>query len=321
MSLIRSYMMTLSLFVTFLSYTDQQQLTLVQPPALRFYDNSPILLKKDSFSSLISAWQTRLDNTWKNFCDQLEKEVALTPDIIEQYLQDDNLVKIYSSIKEQELQHANKTIIHEEDIHPDVLLFIKRIVQKYCSKKNVKIVLSPQLSTITLTVGTDKTTHYLFCNSIIYSAENVKQYYESLSQESNPFYIDSNTNDSSFRAIEFPSFLVLGLIEAASHIEHQSNLFTFLLSNFKFPDKKISTALITKFFKLTELRGVLSAVLQSKNPLETILFASKASKSKKEKALWGKLVQEVTACYHPASLAKFNTQLELIKQLQAEENS
>lgn len=321
MSFVRFYMMTLSLFVSFLSYTDQHQLTLAQPPSLRFYDNSPIFLKKDSFSSLISAWQTRLDNTWNRFCDQLEKEVALTPDIIEQYLQDENLIKIYSSIKEQELRHTHKTTIHEEDIHPDVLLFIKRIVQKYCSKKNIKIVLSPELSTITLTVGADKTTHYLFCNSTIYSVENVQQYYESLSQDSNPFYIDSNTNDNSVRAIEFPSFLVLGLIEAASHIEHQSNLFTFLLSNFKFPDKKISTDLITKFFKLTELRGVLSAVLQSKNPLETILFASKANSSKKEMIFWNKLVQEMMTCYHPVSLAKFNTQLELIKQLHAEAKS
>jgi len=67
--------------------------------------------------------------------------------------------------------------------------------------------------------------------------------------------------------------------------------------------------------KFTELRGMLESILQSKNPLETALFAAQSGKKQKnERALWNKLLKELATCYHPKSLAKFKDQLTDIKQ-------
>jgi len=227
---------------------------------------------------------------------------------LQAYTQNETIAKVYNSLKEKELLKLYNATL-QEDIDPEVLDFITRIVQRYCTKKNIKIMLSSNINTITATFGSDSNTHYLICHATIYSQEHIRQYYDSLASSNGAFYIEASSKNS-VRSIEFSNFLLLGLIEAASHIQHQSNFFTFLVSNFKFSDLRPSESTIQSCWHITETRGIIEAVLQSKNPLESALFIGKTRKSNnKEKALWKKLVKELADCYEPESLEFFKTSI------------
>ncbi|MBM17544.1 MAG: hypothetical protein CL947_00565 [Epsilonproteobacteria bacterium] len=294
-----------------------QNLLLSQEPRLRFHNNEQIILKKNSYQELIKKWNKLFNNTWQKLRNYIEQDLQLPFEQVETLLANPNLAQLYFELKENDLQKSQDYIISEEDIDPEVLHFIKHFIQKFTTKKNIKILLSNRLSTITATSGTDTHTHFIICNSNLYSKENIKHFYEALSENNGIFYIEPCTNKS-VRFIELSNLLLVGLLEAASHIEHQSNLFTFLLTNFNFVNKKLSQKAIHLCWHFTEIRSMIEAVLQSKNPLETALFIGKIrykSKSNKERMLWKNLVNDIASCYTKESLQRFKYAIAEINSL------
>lgn len=288
---------------------------LPQKPSLRFHNNEPIFLKPGAYEQLVERWNNRLQRSWDNFYARLQNDIGTPKEIFYRYLYDKTITQHYNSLKEKDLSTLKDTeYTSEEDIDPEVLTFIKKIIKKHCSKKNIKILLTPHINTLTATFGSDKGTHYLICNSAVYAKEHIKQYYDSLTTNNGTFYIEHLA--TSVRSIELSNFLIIGLIEAASHIQHQSNLFTFLVANFKFSDKKPSEATIQFGWYIAEVRGILEAVLQSKNPLETAIFIGKTRKrNEKERKLWKKLIHELADCYNEESLEYFKASIREINQL------
>lgn len=282
-------------------------LWLPQKPSLRFHNNEPIFFKPGAYEQLVERWNNRLRRSWDSFYDRLQNDIGISKESFDTSVHDNAFVQIYNSLKENDLSRLREYVL-EEDIDPEVLIFIKRFVQKHCFKKNIKIVLTPCINTITATFGSDQGTHYLVCNSTIYSKEHIKQYYDSLTTNNGTFYIEPLL--TRVRFIELANFLVIGLIEAASHIQHQSNLFTFVIANCKFSDKKPSDETIQLGWYITEVRGILESVLQSKNPLESALFIGKTrQRTEKEKKLWKKLIYELADCYSEESLQFFKTSI------------
>lgn len=296
---------------------DQKSFWLPMQPSLRFHNNEPIKLKPGSYQNLINAWQHRLDNSWKNFYDNLAIQVGLGQEQIEAYVQDPSLAAIYSSLKEADLLKLHEAT-DEEHSDPEVINFIKRTICKYCTKKNIKIILSPHINTITATFGSDQTCHYVICHAGIYTAESIKHFYECMANGNGAFYIESYT-PGKIRFIELSNFLTIGLIEAASHIQHQTNLHTFLISNFKFCEKRPEQSTIQQYWHITEIRGILESIFQSKNPLETALFISKTKKrTEKEQKLWKQLIQDIADCYSPESLKFVKASIQEINELYLE---
>lgn len=292
----------------------EESFWLPQKPTMRFHNNEPIKLKKGSYEALVARWEKRLNKSWQRFYENLNSEVGLSPEQLEAYVNDETLANIYSSLKEKELLKIPECL-DESSIDPDVLTFIKRVLQKHCTKKNIKIIITPHINTITATFGSDKSTHYLICHANIYSPEHIKHFYDSLASNNGAFYIEPSNNNS-VRFIELANFLLVGLIEAASHIEHQSNLLTFLISNFKFSEQRPTESTIQSCWHITEIRGIIESILQSKNPLEAALFIGKTRKrNAKEQALWRKLISELADCYEQESLDVFKASIQEIKSL------
>lgn len=295
-------------------FTDAQHFWRPQQPSLRFFNNAPIKLKPGSYEAFIARWENRLNKSWDNFYKKLNVDTGLSPAEFEAFLQDEALADIYGTLKEKELLKTYQKT-EEKNIDPDVLNFIQRTVQKHCSKKNIKIIISPNINTITATFGSDNHTHYLICHASIYSTENIKHFYDSLTDNNGAFYIESSS-ENNIRAIELSNFLLIGLIEAASHIEHQSNLQTFIISSFKFSGKSPSEEAVLSCKHITETRGIIESIIQSKNPLESALFIGKSkNRNAKERALWKSLVKEIADCYEPESLESFKAAMLEIKRL------
>lgn len=272
------------------------------------------MLKHGSYEAFVTRWEKRLNNSWQKFYENLNSEVGLSPDQLNAYLNDETLANIYSSLKEKELLKM-PDCLDESNIDPDVLTFIKRVLQKHTSKKNIKIIITPHINTITATFGSDKNTHYLICHAHIYSPEHIKHFYDSLANNNGAFYIEPSSNNS-VRFIELANFLLVGLIEASSHIEHQSNLLTFLISNFKFAEQRPTESTIQSCWHITEIRGIIESILQSKNPLESAIFIGKTRKrNAKEQALWKKFIKELADCYEQNSLNAFKASMLEIKSL------
>lgn len=308
----------LSIFVLLVNLTTfcsaEYSFWLPQKPTLRFHNNEPIKLKPGAYEALVARWEKRLTKSWEKFYQNLNSEVGLSPAQLDTYVHDETLASIYSSLKEKELLKI-PGCLDENSIDPDVLTFIKRVVQKYCTKKNIKIIITPNINTITATFGSDKNTHYLICHASIYSPEHIKHFYDSLANNNGAFYIEPSSNNS-VRFIELSNFLLVGLIEAASHIQHESNLLTFLVSNFKFSEQRPTDFTIQSCWHITEIRGIIESILQSKNPLETAIFIGKTRKrNTKEQSLWKKLVSELAACYEQESLELFKASIQEIKSL------
>lgn len=287
---------------------------LPQNPSLRFHNNDPIKLKPGSYERLVNRWEKRLHKSWNNFYQNLQNDADITAEQLDTLAENETIASIYGSLKEKELLKLDE-YIDEENMDQEVLTFIKRVLQKYCSKKNIKIFLTSHINTVTITFGSDKTGHYLVCHANIYSPENVKHFYENLAINNGAFYIEPLKNGK-VRFIELSNFLLAGLIEASSHIQHQSNLLTFIVSNFKFTDLKPSDLTIQSCWHITEIRGIIESILQSKNPLETALFIGKSRKRNiKEQELWKKIINEIANCYTPESLELFKLSVQEINNI------
>lgn len=286
-----------------LVHIQMQPFWLPQESAFRFHNNAPIRLRPEAFDDLIDRWQIKLQNSWKKFYNQLEADIGMKQKDLEILLANQSLSNMYSNLKEIDWLKHNE--YKAEDANPEIVDFIKRTVQKYCTKKNIKIILSSHINTITATFGSDQTTHYLICHAKVYTPENIAYYYEYLANNNGAFYVEKMENNR-YRCIELSNFLILGIIEAASHIQHQSNLLSFFVSNLKKADQRAQLSTIQLGHYIVEIRGMLEAVFQSKNPLEAALFIGKSKmKDEKERKLWKKLVQEIASCYTQESLHFF----------------
>ena len=269
-----------------------------------FFNNETIKFKPGAYQNLIDKWQIRLTRIWDKFYINLQEETGITKEFIDTYLQDQNISQFYSTLAKKELDKLNEYTL-EENIDEEILTFIKRTVQKYCTKKNIKIILSPNINATAATFGSDKGTHYIICNSNIYSKKNIKNYYDNKANNTDVFYLDQPSTKK-FRFIEESNFLTTGLIETAAHIQHQSNLFTFLISHVTFCEKHPSIKTVQLGLYITEIRSILELILLSKNPLETAIFIGKVhNRTEKEHNLWKKLIKELADCYTPESLKIF----------------
>lgn len=289
-------------FFSTIQTLNYDKLILFQPPALTFYNNQPIIIKKNSIHTLSQKWQHRLTKTWKKLLNNIEVQ----PEQLELYLQDQDVHNLYE--KELEKQIFNGNFITEET-NPEVETFIKKILSKYCSKKNIKILFSSHLSTPALSLGSNQTTLYLLCHPEVYSLESVEYFYNNLNSDTGIFFVEPIGKEN-FNIIEKSNFLLIKLIEAAMHLQHESHLMIFLLSCFKLPNNPVPPHLVATAIKLIDLRGQLETILQSKNPLETALFMAQSSnKTKFEHKLWQGIITEIADCYHPYSIQIFKQQL------------
>jgi len=283
------------------------------PHDFYFYDLTKITFKKNAYQDVINKWQSIISLGYKKLFDQLYKEVGLTPEIFFQYLSNPRINSEYHLLK-----HANIVLqsfyeyqyIHEEEMDPEVLHFIRSTIFKYTSKRNVKIILTNQFSTLTATYGSDKYEYYVFCNSSLYTKNNIDKYYDSLQSSRSEYCITSNNNN--IRFIEYSALLQLGLIESAAYIENQSDLKFFLLNNYTFQDKKVSKSSIDLYFNILEAQTLISAILQSKNPLEVSVFLMKLKEYNK---LWLHLVKDIAKAYSELSLKKYKQIAREMKQI------
>lgn len=315
MLLKRSYIFAALLHtISIVPISSNMSFWLPKESSLRFHDNEAIKLKPNIYKQFLAKWETMLNNTWKKLLTLISKETEITLESLEAYLQDESLGKLYILHKEKEILESSE-YIHEEDIDPLVLNFIKRTLAKYCTKKNIKVVLSPNLNTITATFGTDQNTHYIICHASVYTKEHVQHYYDALANNNGVFYIEPYKNNK-IRFIELSNLLLIGIIESASHIQHQNNLLTFLLSSFKFANKSLSPSTIQLCWHVTEIRSMLESIIQSKNPLESALFVGQVRKrTPKERKLWKNLIQDLSECYSASSLKTFKNAAKEINDL------
>lgn len=309
---LRSIALTIIVCTNSIFFSNEFKLWLPQESNLRFYNNEAIVLKSEQYKIFLEKWNNILNKFWHKVLKNIENDTSLTLQKLETYLQDETLAMLYTNAHEQKLTIENG-YIHEEEIDPVVLNFIKRTVSKYTTK-NIKIVLSSNIPSVTATFGTDQSTHYLICNSNLYTTEIIQHYYDALANNKGAFYVDFNKKQ--IRFIEYSNFLLMGIIEAASHIEHQHNLFTFLLSNFKFANKEVSSKTLHLCWQFTNMRGIIEAILQSKNPLESAYFYIKVhNQSESDKTLWQSFLKDLAQCYSASSLKTFKATVRDIKDL------
>lgn len=276
------------------------------PKTFYFYDLSKVgFTSKYAYQQLIQKWQEKLNHASIRLFSQLYQELELTPEEIYSYMTNQQIIGRYHILKKAELILPNHDdIISEEDMDPEILLYLKSIFFKYTRKRNVKFFLTDQISSLTATYGSDDTEHFVFCHSCMYNKEHVAQYYESLQNQHGYFYIEPCSNNDT-RWIEIPSLLQIGIIEAASHVEHQTNLFGFILANYSFEGRKASKESIELCLRIQEFHTLLEATFQSRHPLEVAVFLMKMNhKSFKNTKLWREIVKDIATTYDESSRQK-----------------
>lgn len=288
------------------------KLIVLRQPSTRFTTNLPIKLKKGFLNKVTQKWQKQLSTTWNKLYKNIEQETCLQPEQLEAYLQDQTLLDTYTKFIKKEIKSYGNRIILEEDIHPNILSFIKGTVKKHCAKKNITFLLVKDLPTTTFSFGSDQHGYYLLCNTDVYTLENIQQHYQSVAQGSAIFCIEPLTNGV-INVIDKSNYMTAKLVESATHLQHQSHFIAFLFSYFRLPNEKISNASIAILLKLIDFRGMLETILQSSNPLELALFYAQSNTTNKVSCeLWQNIIYDISNCYHPKSLVIFQNQLNTI---------
>lgn len=302
-----SYILTTPLSA--LTFSPEQHVHLHLPKIPKhfyFYDLSEIKFKtNDAYQKVIQRWQKKLVEGSKKLFNQLSQELELTPEEIYSYTTNQQIIGRYHILKRSELILPNPdAIIAQEDMDPEILLFLQCMFFKYTSKRNVKFFLTDQISTLTATYGSDQNEHFVFCHSFMYNKEHIQQYYESLQNQHGYYYFEP-CNNNEHRWIEIPSLLQIGLIEAASHVQHQTNLLGFILMNYSFEGRKASSSSVELYLKLETFQTLLEAILQSRHPLEVATFLLKMNhKSAEYYKLWRAVVRDIAQAYDEPSLQK-----------------
>lgn len=276
------------------------------PRKFYFYDLTKIhIMPRDGYHKLIDVWQERLNKASRQLFDQLSKELGLTPQAIYDHASNKHIVGRYHILKKSEfMTPIANCIVHEKDIDPEILLFLQSIVQKYTTKRDIHFCLTDKIPGITTTYGSDLEGYWIFCNASVYTKEHIAQYYESLQDQHGYFYVEQ-LDSGEMRWIEISSLLQIGLIEAASRVQHQTSLLGFILNNFSFKGRKASKQSVELYGRIQEIHTLLEATLQSHNPLEVAVFLMRMeSNEPKDRKIWRKIVTDIAQIYDPTSIQK-----------------
>jgi len=274
------------------------------PKTFYFHDHTIIDFQSEqAYDNVIKKWQGKLTAASLKLFNQLETELDLSPSEIYEYTTNQQVLSRYHILNKSEIALPNSDgIITEDNMDPEILCFLQSIFFKYTNKRNVTFFLIDQLPSLTATYGSDVHGHFVFCHSYMYNKQHIQQYYESLQNQSGYYYIES-CDQNNMRWIEIPTMLQIGLIEAASHAQHQKNLIGFILRNYAFQGKRASEESINLYLKLETFHCLLEAVFQSRNPLEVAVFLMKANhKSPDYKILWRGIVKDIAKSYDASSL-------------------
>jgi len=274
------------------------------PKKIYFHDQTPIGFQNPQiYAQIIQRWQEKLTLGATKLFNQLQKEINLSPAEIYAHTTNEQVLSRYHILKKSEIILPNPdAIITQDEMDPEILAFLQSIFFKYTDKRNVTFFLTDQISSLTATYGSDAKGHFVFCHSYMYKKKHIQQYYNSLQNQHGYYYIEACDNGD-IRWIEIPTMLQIGLIEAASHIQHQKNLVGFILSNYSFQGKRASEESISLYVKLETFHCLLEAVFQARNPLEVAVFLTKMThKSPDYKTLWRAIVKDIAKCYDAPSL-------------------
>jgi len=308
-----------SLFASYITANNfHDSFVLPCKPLLTFYDNEPIHINAKKYQQIIDKWQQKLELTWKNLLQELNKKIKISSSQIDELLTSEAFTHTYTMIRKKEVYQTKDMCTYEEDADPIIINFIKHFLYKHCSPKNLKIILTPHMPDIVSVCGSNSDTHYVFCNSILYSTENIKHCYEALTGNNGLFNINI-LEASDIQFIEISNLLLVGITKVASHIEHQNNIFSFLISYLLY-NKHISEEegmpIVKRYMQYTEIRSILEAIFQSKNPLEAAFYCAKShNPSTREYKILQELTRDIATCYHPQSLAKFKKITQDLKSL------
>lgn len=291
------------------------------PKQFYFHDHTAIHLSTPTtYQETMQKWQNKLAVGAINIFDQIEQEINISFSELQEYTHDEQILQRYHFMKKAELILPNpESIISQDEMDPEILQFLQSIFFKYTNKRNVTFFLTDQLSSLTATYGSDIHGHYVFCHSYIYTKEHIQQYYQTLQNKRGYYYIETY-NDTDIRWIEIPSLLQSGLIEAASNVQHQKNLLSFILSNYSFQGKRISKQCMQRYMKLETFHSLLEVVFQAKNPLEVVIFLMKTNEESSQYfAMWHIITQDIAKCYHKKSLHKFKDFSQQIKKANSQD--
>ncbi len=294
----------------------------IKLPSFRFYDGSKIkFVSNHAYQTAVQKWQTILQRSFKNLFVQIEAETNTSFEQLFSQLSNPKLLSRYHILRETDFScnqdsQDNDTLLYQEqdNIDPEILNFIKNVVYRHTTKRNITFVLTSHISTLTTTYGSDLHQHYVFCNACIYTKEAIRNYYDSLQKEHGVFVVE-RLKSNSIRAIEISNLLIFGLIEAAGKIESQSDLMSFLIFHCRLDGKKVSKSTAALCFKLYEIQNRIQAILQTNNPLEVAIFIYKSPSVKgKEKKIWKNFMQSIAQSYHQNSIKKLKDFLAQMKQ-------
>lgn len=297
---------------SFFSAEKHFKLNLSKIPTYKLYDNSPILFKnKNSFSDVIDIWQKKLDRGFEKLFSKLYSELDVTREEIYEQLSNPVLIARYHVVqKTEDLMNHSATFIQEEDADKEVINFIKNILYRYTTKRNIKIILTDANLFTTATYGSDLYEHYLLCPTHLYSKENIQLFYTNLHSEHKMLYMQQTAHNS-IRWMDIGNFLLMGIIEGAAHIQHQTHLLNFLLACCNCNNKHACKSTVYLCLQLHQFLALLEAIFQSPNPLEAARFMIHSPyKNQLNKKMWRALVKDIANSYSQKSLEIYKSYLE-----------
>ncbi len=302
--------------ISYQSFIEQNfsQIHISKFPTFRLWGDELVVFKnRGAYQAVINLWQQKLTVGFEKFFNALYKESGMLPEELYAQMSEEKIVASYHKIKDAERESMQEAIfIDEQDADPEIIGFIKMILFRYTTKRNIKIVLTDAISQATASYGSDLFGHTVFCNVQIYTKANIKKYYEALQGGYSIRY--DVLPDGTVRWMEISNFLVLRLIFIASWVQHQTDLFIFELDRC-LQRQMISYETIRLGITLQKFLNVLSAVFQSVNPLESVLFVLHSEfEAGKNVKLWKSLVRDVAASYSSQTLSEFKHFNQKIKQ-------
>lgn len=305
-----------------LTYSDQNSNSLIKElsmlnlskfPVFKLYDNTSITFTNlQAYQAVIDKWQVKLHCGFEKFFDALANQLDLSPDQIVEQLSNAKFAYHYHALKNLDKDALEDAIfLSEDEADPEVVGFIKNMVQRYTDKPNIKIILTDAIASPTITYGSDLYGHYILCNMYLYNKKNIETYYASIDGDRKILY--DFLPDGSIRWIDLANLLPLKLVEVASAVQHQTALFSFLIMHASYHNKAISEKTIKLGIQLHNFLNLLTAVFQSINPLEAALFLLKSPQNQHNEKLLKCLVKDLSQSYSQQSLNKFKWHIEKIK--------
>ena len=281
------FLIITSFSLNFSDSIKRESLFLPHSPVMEFHNQVPIEINQQKWDKFLFIWNKKIENTWNKIYQALLDETGISTEVLKFFMKTEVSKGLYKIMCKNKADKILKNGIEEKEIDPVVLSFIKETTRKYTSKKNIKIILVPKMSLLTGTFGSDDGEHYILCQQETYNRENIEAIYESRQNKSASFHFELTENKENCRVINMENLLTIGLAESALHVEHESNFFSFVLSNIPLNGEKASDRTSGLCHFLTNTQMIFEAILQSKNPLEAAMFLKKQKKQIKEKKKFG----------------------------------